>query len=208
MRGRLFLMFSLAGRPGSRYPTLTCGLHIDAAVADLETVEQGMAQNGDEWRTGPGPEADSADACPRMRAGAGRGKLRQGLLQTALLSRLAEGEAHGYSLIDSAASLIGMQACVDPGTVYRILRALEAEGCVASHWESPSSGPGRRVYAVTPAGLDLLRTWCAFLERRAEGLLAVARWGRSALGETPPAAARSAGAGGPFDQELHSEESS
>lgn len=164
-----------------------------------------MEQNDNEWRATPGSEADSGDACPRLRAGAGRGKLRQGLLQTALLSRLAEGEAHGYSLIDSAASLIGMQACVDPGTVYRILRALEAEGCVASHWESPSSGPGRRVYTVTPAGLNLLRTWCGFLERRAEDLLAVAHWGRRALREAPPATA-GVGVTCPPDQERWSDE--
>ncbi|NLT35443.1 MAG: PadR family transcriptional regulator [Gaiellales bacterium] len=148
-----------------------------------------MGHNCEGSRTGPTLNEDAVGTCPRLRGGAGRGRLRQGLLQTALLSRLAEGEAHGYSLIDSAASLIGRQACVDPGTVYRILRALEAEGCVTSHWESPTSGPGRRVYEIMPAGLDLLRTWCVFLERRAEGLLAVARWGRSALGEPPFAGA-------------------
>ncbi len=151
----------------------------------------------------PASDEGTGGACPRLPGGAGRGKLRQGLLQAALLSRLAEGEAHGYSLIDSASSLIGPQACVDPGTVYRILRALEAEGCVASHWESPTSGPGRRVYEITPAGLDLLRTWCAFLERRAEGLLAVARWGRSALGETPPAGAGQERAVSPPGQEVY-----
>lgn len=134
------------------------------------------------------PEADGGRrrcslAGAGVGAGRGSGKLRQALLQTALLSCLAEGEAHGYALIDAASSLVGAQACVDPGTVYRILRSLEAEGCVVSRWESPTSGPGRRVYEITGQGRDLLRHWCVFLERRAAGLLALASRGREALGE-------------------------
>lgn len=116
-------------------------------------------------------------------AGGGRGKLRQAILQTALLSCLANGPAHGYSLIESVSLFVQGQTCVDPGSIYRILRGLEADGCVTSEWESPSSGPGRRVYEITTAGRDLLRHWCVFLERRAAALVSITQRGRLALGE-------------------------
>jgi PadR family transcriptional regulator, regulatory protein PadR len=45
----------------------------------------------------------------------------------------------------------------DRGFVYRTLRAMEAEGLVASAWDPSPSGPARRTYTVTPAG----RNWAA-----------------------------------------------
>ena len=54
---------------------------------------------------------------------------------------------------------------VDPGTVYRALRDLERDGCVVSHWDtSGASGPARRIYTITDAGIDALGLWATTLD--------------------------------------------
>ena len=40
----------------------------------------------------------------------------------------------------------------DTVSVYRALRAMEAEGIVSSTWDVSQRGPARRVYVPTPAG--------------------------------------------------------
>jgi PadR family transcriptional regulator PadR len=53
----------------------------------------------------------------------------------------------------------GLEVCrrlaLMPGTVYPILQRMELAGWVTSQWEAPeekTSGPRRRIYAVTPEG--------------------------------------------------------
>ena len=44
----------------------------------------------------------------------------------------------------------------DPGGLYRALRALEKEKLVRSVWEPSKSGPDRRMYEITRAGMEEL----------------------------------------------------
>ncbi len=76
-------------------------------------------------------------------------------LRPCLLLLLAEGTSHGYDLLEQLAAL-GLSR-VDPGGVYRCLRAMDEEGLVRSRWEPSSQGPARRTYEVTDAGRDWLR---------------------------------------------------
>ena len=46
------------------------------------------------------------------------------------------------------------------GNLYRLLRALEEEGVVASEWAD-----GKRTYAITETGLQLLDEWVDALRR-------------------------------------------
>ena len=48
---------------------------------------------------------------------------------------------------------------VDPGGLYRTLRAFEREGLVRSWWETSDAGPARRTYLLTPDGESWLRLW-------------------------------------------------
>jgi DNA-binding PadR family transcriptional regulator len=57
---------------------------------------------------------------------------------------------------------------VEMGNLYRLLRALEAEGLVASEWDESSPGPAKRRYAITPAGTQLLEHWVDALRRSQE----------------------------------------
>jgi PadR family transcriptional regulator, regulatory protein PadR len=75
--------------------------------------------------------------------------------RASLLLVLGEVPTHGYDLPVLLGPL-GL-GTTDRGFVYRTLRAMEAEGFVASAWEPSPTGPARRTYTVTPAG----REWAA-----------------------------------------------
>lgn len=72
---------------------------------------------------------------------------------TALIVRaLAAGHTHGFDIMEVS----GLAS----GTVYPALRRLERAGKVRSDWETETSArdagrPRRRVYRLTPAGLEL-----------------------------------------------------
>jgi PadR family transcriptional regulator, regulatory protein PadR len=80
-----------------------------------------------------------------------------------LLMMLRSWNAYGYELVRQLA-LFGFGA-VDPGTVYRALRELERDGYVTSAWDtSAASGPARRVYTITEAGIAALGHWADALD--------------------------------------------
>ena len=73
--------------------------------------------------------------------------------RASLLLVLGQVPTHGYDLPALLAPL-GLGA-TDRGFVYRTLRAMEADGLVASAWDRSPTGPARRTYTDTPAG----RAW-------------------------------------------------
>jgi DNA-binding PadR family transcriptional regulator len=113
--------------------------------------------------------------------GGGSGQHRRVLLETALLLRLVEEQAHGYSLMEGIDELVGGQVCVDPGSVYRLLRSMEEAGCVVSSWQPGPAGPSRRIYAITDDGRAALAEASSYLDRRAQMLGVLANRVREAL---------------------------
>jgi DNA-binding PadR family transcriptional regulator len=94
-----------------------------------------------------------------------RGQLRRAvrLLEPALLLLLHHGPAHGYTLKERLAEF-GL-AEINSSAVYRALREMEANGWVASAWDSEQTqGPPRRVYRLGAAGNDVLRRWAYDLQ--------------------------------------------
>lgn len=89
------------------------------------------------------------------------GGLPRSSLRFSLLVLLAEGHAHGYDLLEQVGELGHRR--VDPGGLYRSLRAMEQEQLVTSWWEPSQSGPARRTYAVTDEGRDWMQVWAAAL---------------------------------------------
>ena len=87
--------------------------------------------------------------------------------EPALLLLLRERSTHGYELLEALPALTGEER-VDMGNLYRILRALEEEGIVASEWRENLPGPSKRTYELTPAGRRLLDEWAVALERAQE----------------------------------------
>jgi PadR family transcriptional regulator, regulatory protein PadR len=80
--------------------------------------------------------------------------LPRNFLRPCLLLLLREEPAHGYDLLQRLRPFGFVRD--DPGRLYRALRALEDDGLVHSAWEASSSGPDRRIYELTRAGVEEL----------------------------------------------------
>lgn|GEM_PF-749134 len=87
--------------------------------------------------------------------------LPRNLLVPYVLLYLKNLSAHGYQILQTL-TLLGF-AAVDPGTVYRSLRHMEAEGLVRSAWDTASAGPARRTYQITDEGEQFLARWAEAL---------------------------------------------
>lgn len=79
----------------------------------------------------------------------------RGVLPLALAGVLAEGDRHGYALVQELAAR-GF-GTVRGGALYPVLGRLEADGTVEARWEPGEGGPGRKVYRLTDAGRARLR---------------------------------------------------
>lgn len=88
--------------------------------------------------------------------------LPKNFLRPCLLLLLREQPAHGYDLLERLRPL-GFNRD-DPGRLYRALRTLETDGLVRSVWEKSTSGPDRRMYELTRAGMELLHESVASLK--------------------------------------------
>jgi len=85
-------------------------------------------------------------------------------VEPALLLQLRDGPTHGYDLAESLADLLPAER-IDMGNLYRLLRALEAEGVVESEWHDELPGRNRRMYRLTGPGESLLDAWAEALHR-------------------------------------------
>jgi poly-beta-hydroxybutyrate-responsive repressor len=83
-----------------------------------------------------------------------------------VLALLASGITHGYAIVGQLAELGITDGPVDVGQVYRTLRDLEKQGQVRSAWAT-GSGPARRDYELTDAGVTALDEWAAVMKERA-----------------------------------------
>jgi PadR family transcriptional regulator, regulatory protein PadR len=78
-------------------------------------------------------------------------ELRRGVIVLAVLSQLDQ-ERYGYSLIKSLTDN-GLE--IDQGTLYPLLRRLEAQGLLQSKWRVETDRP-RRYYVLSEEGRQLL----------------------------------------------------
>ena len=79
-------------------------------------------------------------------------EIRRGAIVLAVLASLKQ-EQYGYSL-KRALSETGVE--IDEGTLYPLLRRLESQGLLDSHWSLEQERP-RRYYRISPVGKDVLR---------------------------------------------------
>jgi ferredoxin len=92
--------------------------------------------------------------------------LLHGVFEPCVLLLLSESRVptHGYRILERLTAW-GLETAADRGNLYRLLHRLEREGLVTSAWRPGQSGPERRAYALTPAGLTRLHRWEEALER-------------------------------------------
>jgi PadR family transcriptional regulator, regulatory protein PadR len=134
--------------------------------------DQGPGHHGVRMHGGARP-------CCRRGAGSGGGAF----VEPAALAALVRQGGHGYDLRREIRELTDGELDVDAGGLYRVLRRLEEERFVTSHWAEGDSGPQRRDYELTAEGRELAQDWIAHLRERERisGLLAGAL--SSALGK-------------------------
>ena len=82
-------------------------------------------------------------------------------VRNALLGLLAQRPRHGYDLRAAFQAVMGGEENWDvkPAQIYTTLARLEKDGLVQEEAVDQSSGPEKRIYAITPAGRAELRSW-------------------------------------------------
>ncbi len=87
------------------------------------------------------------------------------LLQPNILILLAKQNLHGYSIIQELENknLFNGEKADNTG-IYRTLNNLEEKGLIQFEWELESTGPAKKVYHITEAGLECLSNWIETLE--------------------------------------------
>jgi PadR family transcriptional regulator PadR len=75
-------------------------------------------------------------------------QLRKGVLDLCVLAMLARSDGYAYDIASRLAEEIGM----GEGTIYPLMRRMQADGLVKTYLEESSSGPPRKYYQLTKAG--------------------------------------------------------
>jgi DNA-binding PadR family transcriptional regulator len=91
-----------------------------------------------------------------------------------ILLALAEGDRHGYALIQDVAVNTGGALRLSPGTLYRSIQRMLEDGLLAEVRERPApedDDERRRYYRITPFGAAVARAEA----RRLAGLVKLAR---------------------------------
>jgi poly-beta-hydroxybutyrate-responsive repressor len=92
----------------------------------------------------------------------GSGK-QERYLQPSILMALRIKPTYGYELIKEIQNFGFVQGQAPPGMIYRHLRQLEADGLVTSEWETDGGGPAKRIYAISPDGVEVLGLWVDYM---------------------------------------------
>jgi PadR family transcriptional regulator PadR len=89
-------------------------------------------------------------------------QLKKGVLDLCVLALLSRGDAYGYEIASRLAQGIGM----GEGTIYPLMRRMQADGLVATYLVESPTGPPRKYYRLTDTGRTTFETqkaeWTAF----------------------------------------------
>jgi PadR family transcriptional regulator PadR len=111
-------------------------------------------------------------------------QLRKGVLDMCVLALLARQDGYAYDIASRLAQDIGM----GEGTIYPLMRRMQADGLVKTYLAESSSGPPRKYYQLTRAGHAALAAqkteWNAFIAGVAK-----------VMSDSSPSSAKIAGAG-------------
>ena len=69
-------------------------------------------------------------------------------LMRSIIVQLARSDGYAYDIANRLSELIGM----GEGTIYPLMRRMQADGLVKTYLEESSSGPPRKYYQLTKAG--------------------------------------------------------
>ena len=75
-------------------------------------------------------------------------QLKKGALDLCVLALLSRGDSYAYEIASRLAEAIGM----GEGTIYPLMRRMQADGLVETYLVESSAGPSRKYYRLTSAG--------------------------------------------------------
>src|SRR5215467_8258864 len=75
-------------------------------------------------------------------------QLKKGALDLCVLALLSRGDSYAYEIASRLADAIGM----GEGTIYPLMRRMQADGLVETYLVESSAGPSRKYYRLTQAG--------------------------------------------------------
>ena len=84
-----------------------------------------------------------------------------------VLVSLADGDRHGYAIMQEVAERTGGRIKLNPGTLYTTIKRLVSDGLIAELEERPdldNDDERRRYYRLTPFGRKVARAEAARLE--------------------------------------------
>ena len=79
-------------------------------------------------------------------------QFKKGILKLCVLALLERRDWYGYEISDYLARNID----IPDGTVYPLLRKLEADGLLSTYLQEESGGPPRKYYSLTELGKENL----------------------------------------------------
>lgn len=77
-------------------------------------------------------------------------QLRKGIIELMILSLVDQEQLYGYAIVRELKERGGLIA--GEGTVYPVLRRLEADGLVSAAWSDEGPAGPRKYYRITEAG--------------------------------------------------------
>src|SRR3954463_2990525 len=75
-------------------------------------------------------------------------QLKKGVLDLCVLALLSQHDSYAYEIASRLADAIGM----GEGTIYPLMRRLQADGLVETYLVESSTGPSRKYYRLSEAG--------------------------------------------------------
>jgi PadR family transcriptional regulator, regulatory protein PadR len=90
-------------------------------------------------------------------------QLKKGTLDMCVLAVLAGGDSYAYELV----STLSRTMDISEGTIYPLMRRLQAESWVSTYLVESASGPSRKYYSLTAQGraslAEMRREWTEFV---------------------------------------------
>lgn len=107
-------------------------------------------------------------------------ELNSGTIALVLLAILKRSESslYGYQIAKQLEEAGTGGISVKQGTLYPVLRSLEAQGLLSSQVEPSVTGPPRKYYAITAEGSDVLAAWTETWERTRDFVETTLKGGR------------------------------
>ena len=99
-------------------------------------------------------------------------QLKKGVLELCVLALLSGADAYGYEIASRLARGIEM----GEGTIYPLMRRMQADGLVDTYLVESAAGPSRKYYKLTAAGRRQLETAQEGFDQLVRGVRAVLRY--------------------------------